>query len=319
MHAPEDRLVKAAFYPEGPLVHGGSLYYTEFDADAVHRICIRALFGVEAGQQQQQQSDTYVLPCGSGPCGLAHCAGLVLTGPDVVVTCYGSHELRALSSGRTLHRLPYPNDVCADGGYGGLFVTSSGELGEGDPFHPAATASGAVYHLSPCGALLRPLTLPCIHYANGVVFDGASARLFVSEHLRNRILVYDVKRDAVMLPRPFGGAPSRFIDLGMMSPCAIPLLGPDGLALDENGRTLYVAHFGGGAVLKIDADSGALVARIKAEGGLLNVTNVAVARPASATAPALLVITAAGGERAGSPDGAGSVGLRRSTSTTRAV
>jgi len=296
-------------------VHGGSLYYTEFDADSVHRVC--ALFGVEAVQQHHHPSETYVLPCGSGPCGLAHCVGLVLTGPDVVVTCYGSHELRALSSGRTLHRLPYPNDACADGGYGGLFVTSSGQLGEGDPFRPAAPASGAVYHLSPCGALLRPLTQPCIHYANGVVFDGASSRLFVSEHLRNRILVYKVKRDAAMLPRPFSGAPPRFIELGMMSPCAaIPLLGPDGLALDEDGRTLYVAHFGGGAVLKIDTDSGALVARINAEGGLLNVTNVAVARPASATAPALLVITAAGGARAGSPDGAGSVGIRRSTSTT---
>ena len=178
-----------AAYPEAPLVHMESLYYAEYDADVVRRVSLASVLR----DGHEPPSESCMLPCGSGPCGLAFCAGMA----DVVVACYGSHELRALSSGKVLHRVPFANDLCADDRSGGVFVTSSAASAAsdapGDPFDPNAPATGAVYHLSPCGRELIALTPPCIRYANGVAYDPARDRLFVSEHLRNRVLVYDIQ------------------------------------------------------------------------------------------------------------------------------
>jgi sugar lactone lactonase YvrE len=243
-----------AQYPEGPLLaDDGSLYFVDYAADAVHH-----RVGCPRGADAGSATTTVRLPRGSGPCGLA----LVRALDDVVVACYGSHELRMLRSGRTV-AAPYPNDLCADEAGGGVFVTSSASRDDPDPFRAGARASGTLLYLDAREMRLHELAARPIHYANGVALllrsgcgdgsgrGGGGDTLYVSEHLRNRVLAFDVeRRGPTRAPTLSAARVHARLPRTPRTRADAALLGPDGLAVDARDGSLYVAHFGAGRLLR---------------------------------------------------------------------
>jgi gluconolactonase len=143
-------------------------------------------------------------------------------------------------------RLERPNDLTLDPA-GGFYFTDPGNSSREPP-------AGSVYYVTPAGNVTRfatGLALP-----NGIALSADRKRLYVAESERNRILVWELAepgrasaeyRVFADLPRP--AEPGR---------AAMP----DGIAFDEAGL-LWVAHFGTGRVLAIDA-SGKLLASYEA-------------------------------------------------------
>lgn len=216
-----------AIYPEGPLYHKGVLYYVDYLKNTLHTVT-----NDNVGCTSLQYK---------GPCGLAYCP----SADDILIAFYDSHKVVMWKSNKAFDIL-FPNDMCTDD-FGGIFITSSSHYCDHDPFTPSSQATGSIYYLSPSLHLLKiPIAKP-IHYANGIVLDKKKPKLYVSEHLKNRILSFDImytcnfpilKHQEVYLTLPTTLSSS-------------PLLGPDGLCTDTDNN-LYVAHFGGGCVLKYD-------------------------------------------------------------------
>lgn len=225
----------SALYPEGPLYHKGILYYVDYLKNELYHVTPDYVSSTK-------------LPY-KGPCGLAYCPSV----DDIIIAFYDSHKIFLLTSFKELD-IPFPNDMCTDD-FGGIFVTSSADYGDDDrdPFTAHSPASGSVYYLTPSLNLFKmPIQYP-IHYANGIVLDKRKPKLYVSEHLKNRILSFDI-----MYTFPGNVADvvpvlnNQEVYLNLPSTISsTPLLGPDGLCTDKENN-LYVAHYGGGCVLKYD-------------------------------------------------------------------
>lgn len=208
-----------AFYPEGPYIYKGVLHWVEYTKNTVCN---------EAGMRHE-------LPY-YGPCGLASFKG------ELVVACYDSHLIYFMNSGITID-IPYPNDMIEDD-KGGLFITSSAtNTGEEDPFKVDAVASGGIYYLDKDNGIHKLLLDRPIHYANGITYDGTY--IYVSEHLKNRVLKYEISYDKNDTP-VLGGTQIHIPLTRNLSEDA--LLGPDGLCSDKRGN-MYIAHFGSGKLL----------------------------------------------------------------------
>jgi gluconolactonase len=234
-------------YPEGPLLHNGTLYYVDYRHGTLHSI--------------GETENVFLINEKCGPCGLAY----FLPQDELVVACYDSQKIIFIKSKHEM-TLPYPNDMICDV-RGGLFITSSATYEHNiDPFHPTSTPSGSIYYLHPIGTLSKLPGDP-IHYANGIGIHGN--KLYVSEHLKNRILCYHVIYDNDGMPALDDR--TVFADLPGDNQ-AQSLLGPDGMAIDKSGN-IFVAQFGGGQVIKYDP-SGQPIKTIPCN--LVNVTNVAI-------------------------------------------
>lgn len=239
-------------YPEGPLLHKGSLYFVDYAQDLVYK--------------RGQNENVFLLPRNSGPASLAYFSPQ----QEIIVACYDAHKIYFIESKQELH-IQYPNDMVADAN-GGVFVTSSAaNTAQCDPFTKTALASGAIYFLHPNGSLSNiSTTFPAIHYANGIGIYGT--KLFVSEHLQNRLLSFDISYDVQGYPTLTNR--TVFVDLPKSYDDHIEndLLGPDGMAIDSKGN-VYVAHFGSSHVLVYN-QQGELERTIKCP--LPNVTNVTI-------------------------------------------
>jgi sugar lactone lactonase YvrE len=224
----------AALYPEGPLWSGGDLFFAEMTANRVSR-----------------WDGTRSTPFwnGENECGPTAITGLGEVG--FVVACHRTGEIMLLDTGgKELARtgiamdgakLRDPNDINADG-LGGAFFSDPGR------FSPGAPAEGIVYHLDPMGRVHAVANQ--LKYPNGVAYDAATNTLYVSEHLRQRVLALRLNDNmvangiSVFLTRDdlFGGE----------EPDS-NLSGPDGLRFDSDGA-LYVALYGEGRVLVVRPD-----------------------------------------------------------------
>lgn len=102
---------------------------------------------------------------------------------------------------------------------------------------------------------------------NGIVFRAETNSLLVAESRRNLIAVYAVLEPGKVGPREV------FAELPNSEKW--PFVGPDGIALDENGN-LYVAHYGTGRVRILDT-KGRLTRSLPA--GHEGVTNLAFGGP----------------------------------------
>jgi gluconolactonase len=134
-----------------------------------------------------------------------------------------------------------PNDSTNDE-KGGLYFSSSGIFADGAP------RIGAVYYLG-LDEVIRKVA-DRIWYSNGVALSQNGRRLFVSEHLGRRILVYDVKTDATL------GEAAEFLKLDSIvsQPAAGEWwVGPDGLLMDHNDN-LYIAEYGAGRLIIVDKE-----------------------------------------------------------------
>jgi len=209
-----------AHYPEGPYVYNGVLHWVEYTKNTVCN---------EEGMRHE-------LPY-YGPCGLASFKG------ELVVACYDAHLIYFINSGITLD-IPYPNDMIEDD-KGGLFITSSATIKEGDPFTTDSSATGGIYYLDKDNTMHKLLIDRPIHYANGVAFSDNC--IYVSEHLKNRVLKYEVFYDRFSSVPALGET-----QIHISLPRDLykdALLGPDGLCLDKQRGNMYVAHFGSGKLL----------------------------------------------------------------------
>jgi len=226
-----------SYYPEGPLWFAGRLWYAEMSRD---RVMAWGPGGNRAVWQQE----------GCGPTSLAPAPG-----GGLFVLCHLGHRIvRIGTAGETLAeigrdaaggRLSSPNDSVADVA-GGVYVSSSGR------FDPAAPATGAVLYIAPEGGVRR--VAEGLRYANGLAITPDGAALLVSEHLARRVLRFPIGPGGALAP------PRVFVGLDALAPPPAdpdPYAGPDGLAVDRDGN-VYIAEYGAGRVLIVDA-AGALL------------------------------------------------------------
>ena len=228
----------AASYPEGPLYQSGALYFAEMGAD---RIRVYADGQARTFFAQPGCGPTAIAPYGAGFLVLCH------VGARVVAIDANGALRRSWSADDRNVRLRDPNDASADG-HGGVYFSDPGLFSRNTRPH------GRVMHLSADG-VLRSVAGP-LWYPNGVFMDRANRQLYVSEHLRGRVLRYDIGADGEL-------GPARVhIDLARIARperYATPYAetGPDGLEIGPNGD-LFVAIYGEGRVLRFSPE-GALV------------------------------------------------------------
>jgi sugar lactone lactonase YvrE len=228
--------VPDAFYPEGPLWHGGKLYFAEMTRDRI-------------ADWNGGTPHTFWAQRGCGMTSIAPApGGLFLVtchlGRAVVWVREIGHRGRLAvlhTTGAAGEPVGNANDSAADG-RGGVYFSSSGK------FAVAAAATGAVYHIVPGGAPRRVASK--IHYANGVVVGPQGRHLYVSAHLTRQILRFRIARDGSLTERETW---LRLVDVVKREPGAGPLAGPDGLAFDGKGN-LFIAEYGAGRVLVIAPD-----------------------------------------------------------------
>jgi len=230
--AEEVRLKEQAYYPEGPAVVGGALYWAEMP---LHRIRRHKDGKTATVWEEPGCGPTSIKPDGRGGfwilCHLAH----------MVLRVNGNFQIvKRLETDGVGRRLAYPNDATVDR-RGQLYFTSSGI------FSLSAPSQGAVYFVDLQDQPHR--VAEGLRYANGIRIDEKRSRLYVSEHLARRVLVMSVGKPGEI------GAPSVFFDLASLPPASVayPLAGPDGLLLDDKGR-LYVAEYGAARVMLLSTE-----------------------------------------------------------------
>jgi len=227
-----------AKYPEGPLWQGDKLYVAEMAADTVfvHQQGRKRVFWRDEGC-----GPTSLAPYGDGVLVLCHLGRAV-----VAVDLFGAERRRWRTDNAGLGLLD-PNDSFADG-RGGVYFSDPGV------FSLDTRPHGAVMHLSADGVLRR--VAGNLHYPNGVFVDRRESALYVSEHLRRRVLRYPIVADGSLGPQEV------FSDISALTAKVgtYPEAGPDGLERGPDGD-LYVCLYGEGRVLRI-SPRGALVASI---------------------------------------------------------
>lgn len=139
-----------------------------------------------------------------------------------------------------------PNDLVFDS-QGNLYFTDPEGSSAEEPY-------GRLYRISSSGEI--NCLASGLAYPNGLVLSHDERCLFVAITRKNRILRY------ILDPPPFRSYIFSQLSGGW---------GPDGMAFDAMGN-LYVAHYGGGAVLLLNP-KGELLERIPLEG--MHPTNVA--------------------------------------------
>jgi sugar lactone lactonase YvrE len=218
-------------YPEGPEWRDGTLLFAEMGRDQVTTF-------------DGTRSSAFWRERGCGPTAIAP-----YRGSDLVILCHlGGYLAQVDASGATIgrfkrdgsgKRLRDPNDASPDD-KGGIYFSDAGTFRKGAP------STGSILYLDQEGRIERVAS--DLSYANGVYFDAKHHRLFVSEHLARRVLVFDVRQDGRL------GAGRVFFDLDRDGPAlrtAYAESGPDGLALDETG-VLWVCEYGQSRLLAID-------------------------------------------------------------------
>jgi gluconolactonase len=251
--ADETRIIPA-LYPEGPLWQGERLYFAEMHADRVMQVESAAATVFFA---QKGCGPTAIAPYGGGFLVLCH------LGARVVAVDAQGREIRCWSRDDSGTALMDPNDASADG-KGGVYFSDPGRFARGSRPH------GWIMHLSAAGALRR--VAGPLWYPNGVHVAGDA--LYVSEHLRGKLLNYDIEA-----PGQIGNVQT-FADLAGVprppryrSPYAF--VGPDGLEFGPDGN-LYVAIYGEGRLLRF-SPGGELLGMIELPTRYL--TNVAFGKP----------------------------------------
>jgi gluconolactonase len=227
-------LLSQLSYPEGPLFTADFLYFVEYGKDRVVR---SSGSGIQEFWKEKGCGPASVIQRPSG---------------NFLVACYDQNRIVEVSmDGNTLrdfrfdlsgNELKAPNDFCLDS-KGGVYFTSSGV------FEAFAPVEGKVFHMSEQSEIRQ--VAQGIHYSNGVAVSNDQKTLYVSEHLKNRIIQFSIEENGVLKE------PTVFSDLSQF-PSANgilqePRLGPDGIEMGREG-SLYVAQYGGGRILKLNGD-----------------------------------------------------------------
>lgn len=220
-----------ALYPEGPLIHGGALYYAEMTADRVTRW--------DANGRQPFFNMKDCGPTSISPYGENEFAITCHLGDAVAIVSAAGERRQVLKTSVDGERLTLPNDSHSDR-RGGVYFSSSG------PFSIHAQPSGRVFHIRTDGTVRK--VAEGLTYSNGV-FVTPEGVVYVSEHMGKRILRYRINDDGGLTPLDV------FADVAKLAPeiGAMPqTVGPDGLEVTGAG-TVFVAIYGSGKILQISA------------------------------------------------------------------
>ncbi len=235
-HAETVRL-KGISYPEGALWQGQRLYFTEMGRD---RVAYWDGTTTKVFWEQEGCGPTAIAPFGKTDFLI-----LCHLGAELVVTDKDGRTLQTYDRDDAGERLRDPNDATSDGA-GGAFFSDAGE------FRKSAASTGDVVHISADGHVKRLARK--LHYANGVYFDTHTRRLFVSEHLARRVLVFDAAPNFSL------GARRIVFDLdrdGTATTRNYAESGPDGLEIDQDG-VLWICEYGQGRLHAFDLTKGYL-------------------------------------------------------------
>ena len=243
-----------AFFPEGPVVQEGKLYYAQYSGNV-------------ASVWDGKTKVDFWKEDGCGP------SALVPMGETFGVTCYDSGKLKVIArDGKTVasydkdasgQALLGPNDGVPDG-KGGAYFTLSG------PWTPGPVL-GRIVHLAADGTLTEVAN--DLNYANGITI-GADGRLYVNESYAGTVTsfalaadgalsdrmsfahLYQLGEDAGVFPDGIKVGPNGNFFIGLNSVAAILELAPDGskvvarhvfesqgtpnMAFSADGKTMYV-------------------------------------------------------------------------------
>lgn len=217
-------------FPEGPAWDGrSSVYFSNCNGGTVMRIT------------HGQPGASVFASAAADPAPFGKTNGLTIGADGAVYACdFGTPSVVRLGldgSARVLARacddgtaFIRPNDLAFDP-QGNLYVTDSWAYERENP-------QGAVYRIDAAtGAVSR--AHGGLAFPNGLAFSADARTLYVAESAWNRVLKFAVADDGSL------GEPVVFADM--------PGGDPDGMAVDVDGN-LYVAHFGGGAVVVFGPD-----------------------------------------------------------------
>ena len=220
-------------YPEGPLLIGDELFVADMLANR--------LVVYDANRLVRKRT---IILNSCGPTSIAQYGN-----NQLLVLCHTSGGLALLNNREELvasilqtsdgTSIRYPNDSVSDG-RGGVFLSNAGI------FSLQAPATGSVVHVSAHGA---NIIVKGLRYSNGIAFQTQPRRIFVSEHLANRILEFDLDPNLRVTSRRV------FFNLSSLPQPNVPRydqMGPDGLELLGNGD-LLAAQYGAGRFIRISA------------------------------------------------------------------
>jgi len=239
-----------AFYPEGPCVTKGGLYWAEMTLNRVRFFDGKI---VQTVWEEENCGPTCIKKAQSGYWVLCH------IGHRIVKLSNDFKKEYEVTKDNEGNPIWFPNDAFVDS-KGQLFFTISGR------FSLDSNKAGYVLFIDKYGKVRR-LFGP-IKYANGITYDEKSSTLFVSEHLARRILKlklnnnFNVENDSV------------FFDFNhsLLAESNYFLSGPDGQLLLDNGD-MIVANYGESRLIRISKNgefSGMIPVKMKF------VTNLAI-------------------------------------------
>jgi gluconolactonase len=222
----------ATFFPEGPAVVDGKLYYAQYAGN------VATVWDGTANTDFWNKD-------GCGP------SALVPVGETFAVTCYDSGTIEvigrdgsAVASYTTdAGGLPLvgPNDGTPDG-KGGAYLTLSG------PWTPGPVV-GRVVHLAADGTLRA--VADDLNYPNGIAL-GADGRLYVAESYAGTVTSFAVAADGTLSDR------QSFVHLYQKGEA--PDVFPDGIKVGPNGN-FFIGLNSAPVVLEITPDGSTVAAR----------------------------------------------------------
>lgn len=233
-----EKVAEGLNFPEGPAWDGsGTLYVSN-------------CYGARITRIRDNSVDTFVASP-SKPVSFEKTNGLTVYKDGTIYACeFGLGAILKFSpdgscniavSGYNGAKFNRPNDLAFDAN-GNLYFTDPKSY---DPKIP----DGVVYML-PEGKSEAVPVIKDLCFPNGIAFSADGKQLFVCESAKQRVLKYSVLENGKT------GSYTVFAEM--------PGGDPDGIAFDTEGN-LYVAHFGGGAVVVFDKD-GNKIREIKTPG-----------------------------------------------------
>lgn len=222
----------AAFFPEGPVVLDGKLYYAQYSGNVV---------SVWDGAAK---SDIWTAE-GCGP------SAVVPLGENFAITCYDNGRLEVIGrdgasvashdKDATGAALVGPNDGTPDG-RGGAWFTLSG------PWTPGPVV-GRIVHLAADGTLSEVAN--DLNYPNGIVL-GPDGRLYVTESYAGSVTSFAVAEDGSLSDR------ASFVHLYQLG--EDPGVFPDGIKVGPNGN-FFIGLNSSPAVIEVAPDGTSVAAR----------------------------------------------------------
>jgi sugar lactone lactonase YvrE len=233
-----------AFFPEGPVMLDGKLYYAQYSGNV-------------ATVWDGTTNVDFWKEDGCGP------SAVVPMGENLGITCYDNGKLEVISrDGKTLasydkddagQALQGPNDGVPDG-KGGAYFTLSG------PWTPGPVV-GRIVHLTADGKLSEVAN--DLNYANGIVI-GADGRLYVNESYAGSVTSFAMAEDGTLSDR------QSFVHLYQLGEAADVF--PDGIKVGPNGN-FFIGLNSQAAVIEVAPDGSKVVARHEFQsGGTPNMT-----------------------------------------------